>query len=381
MSYNIQREIYLLFLLQMINAATKDPVKSVNTSSDNKNKLSIDQLKGMENTSENRSILSEYSDDDLKNMQTEVIDSEDYEVAAIIRDVLNDKKAEWVETNSEVQKKLVKDQAKQDQENTKKQQEILDQRKKNKQEQSDQEKDLKAKLFEQNKEIDSLKEEINKLNKRLDLHVQENSNNLNEVLEAKKSWDSEKLEELLAENKRLREEKAAMKQEVLKYPPDKIQTLNTKRIKWRFISKKTIKTEEWSETTIKRPSVKRNKNIRSRRKLNQVVKAFNWFKKDSDNAVKYILTQERWNRVDHLSWADAIWQSINRFEYKFLHKLWFVMSKAKFEEKFSKQQAKIIGQFKTNINPAEWTKEFDTIKTLEAWMKYYKEDYMRKHYW
>jgi len=29
------------------------------------------------------------------------------------------------------------------------------------------------------------------------------------------------------------------------------------------------------------------------------------------------------------------------------------MSKAKFEEKFSKQQAKIIGQFKTNINPAE----------------------------
>jgi len=78
----------------MINAATKDPVKSVNTSSDNKNKLSIDQLKGMENTSENRSILSEYSDDDLKNMQTEVIDSEDYEVAAIIRDVLNDKKAE-----------------------------------------------------------------------------------------------------------------------------------------------------------------------------------------------------------------------------------------------------------------------------------------------
>jgi len=63
----------------------------------------------------------------------------------------------------------------------------LDQRKKNKQEQSDQEKDLKAKLFEQNKEIDSLKEEINKLNKRLDLHVQENSNNLNEVLEAKKS--------------------------------------------------------------------------------------------------------------------------------------------------------------------------------------------------
>ena len=77
--------------------------------------------------------------------------------------------------------------------------------------------------------------------------------------------------------------------------------MDTKLIKSRWISRKTIKTADGKETLTKRPSIKINKNRRSRRKLNQVVKSFNGFKKDSDSAVKYILTQERGSRIDHLT--------------------------------------------------------------------------------
>ena len=56
------------------------------------------------------------------------------------------------------------------------------------------------------------------------------------------------------------------------------------------------------------------------------------------------------------------------------------MSKAKFEEKFDAQQKKLINQFKNNINPKEDSPEDKVIKALEARMKYYKQEYMNKHY-
>jgi hypothetical protein len=56
------------------------------------------------------------------------------------------------------------------------------------------------------------------------------------------------------------------------------------------------------------------------------------------------------------------------------------MSKAKFEEKFDKQQKKIIENFKKDINSSSDSPEDKTIGALEARMKYYKQDYMNKHY-
>jgi hypothetical protein len=242
------------------------------------------------------------------------------------------------------------------------------------------------KVIEQKNKINpilkNLIEEIIKSHEEIRL---EQSQVLEDLKNAQKTWDPKRINnfkniirELERKNKEL---EAKYKKEEIKYPQEEISRLSTKRIKRRFIKLKTSKTAEGSETTIKRPSLKRNKNIRSRRKLNQVVKSFNEFKNNSDSAVKYILTQERQTRAEHILWGAKIDEAINRWRYDLLHKTWFVMSKAKFEEKFESQKKKIIGNFKENINPSEWSPEDTTIKALEKRMDYYKKSYMDKHYW
>ncbi len=397
--------------------------------------LSVDKLKILDPKKQTE-LLSDKDDDILNSLLEQSIVSQDFELAATIRDTLKNKVQQKTDENDEkIKQEMAENRNEQETQNSKKVEEL-----KKMLEQSDNkfeiwnkisytnsnsseivweliwdhdsdpaiaEWSIQIKLDWTEKKIaisksslesnDTFKviEQKNKLNPALkaliEWLIESHENNreetswlLKDLKEAKRKWDTKRIDNF----KRLLKEaqntakslQEKYKKETVRYPEDEIATMDTKLIKSRWISKKTIKTEDWRETTIKRPSLKINKNRRSRRKLNQVVKAFNGFKKESDSAVKYILTQERWNRLDNLIWSDAAGQSMNRWRYSLLHNSWFVMSKVKFEEKFDKQQKKIIDKFKNNINPSADSDEGKTIKALEDRMKYYKQDYLNKHY-
>lgn len=329
---------------------------------------------------EEKDILYELTDTHLKLLQKSAIEEEDYEKAAKIRDIFASRRLDKNFDKQDATKKLAEDELKRSEFKEKLGTE------KDLQSKQDENKisELTAQLNSADEKIWSLEEKLNKLLEAQKENREETSQNLEDVLEAKKSGDPESFNKFLTNLTELLKKKWMLnedsKKELLEYPENQISTMKTKLIKWRWLSKKTIKTADGKETTIKRPNVKINRHRRSRRKLNQVVKAFNWFKKDSDSAMKYILTQDRMGRVDTVTWMAAMSSAENRGRYNLMHKTWFVMSKAKFEEKFDKQQKKIIDQFKNNINPAEWSAEDTTIKWLEARMKRYKQEYMNKHY-
>ena len=63
---------------------------STTTANENK-ELSLDIFEWVENTTENRKNFLEISSDELKSLQAKAISDQNYEVAAIIRDVLKEK--------------------------------------------------------------------------------------------------------------------------------------------------------------------------------------------------------------------------------------------------------------------------------------------------
>jgi len=65
---------------------------ALNTITDLEGQLSLDAFKWLENIDDNRSKFLKYSVDELKNIQTDAIAQWEFEIAAFIRDVLNDKK-------------------------------------------------------------------------------------------------------------------------------------------------------------------------------------------------------------------------------------------------------------------------------------------------
>lgn len=345
------------------------------TSADNtqETKVSLDDML------KNAQDLKTRSNDELEWFLGDANKEKNYGAIAVLAKELDSR------PKIDISKKLAEDVIKTDEENAKIQQEIIDNKNKQKIQQSNEVESLKNQLNDNKEQIWSLKDTVESLIQEVNKNRQENTKLLEDLRDAKIEGNPEKtshLQKLLTElNQKNKVLETKYKQEEIKYPAQEIATLNTKRIKWRGITKKSINTTDGFQTTIKRPNVKINKNIRSRRKLNQVVKAFNSFQKDSDSAVKYILSQERYGRVDHITWVANMVQSINKWRYGALHKVWFVMSKAKFEEKFDQQQKKIIDQFKTNINPAVDSNEDKTIKALELRMKYYKQKYTQKHYW
>ena len=420
-------EGFIFYFILMTN------FNSANTTNVADNDLSIDNLKSL-TPEKQEALLSNKDDSILIALRDEAIASEHYEVAAIIRDTLKNKAQEKVDTeNKETQNEIETKRVETNKENQTKIESLKEMLEKvdndfeiwNKIEydnskwtkitaeivekdkdwdlpkewdivlkignnyrhmtQSTLENNSTFKVIDQkNKLKSSLKELIEGLLQSQEDIRKENSSLLEDLQDAQRKWDKKRIDnfknlikELENKNKDLKDR---YQKETIKYPADEIATMDTKLINWRWWSRKTIKTEDGYETLRKRPNVKRNKNIRSLRKLNQVVHALNNFKKDSDNAVDYILTEERGSRIDNLMWVDALWKAINRFQYKFLFKMWFVMSKSEFEEKFDAQQEKIIGKFKTNINPAKWSDVANKIEAIEKRFKRHKQEYTNKHY-
>jgi len=345
----------------------------------------VDKKDDIQDALKNASDLSKRSTEDLKSFFDEYKNWADFwAIATLATELASRQETESISVNKEVSQKLAADAIKQQEDTAKFQQEINKEKTEENKNKQDKLSDLTAKLKDSDEKIGSLEETINKLLEAQKENREKTSKSLDDVLNAKKWWDTESVKKLKEEIKQLIQDKKELekksKQDLLKYSSEEIATMKTKLIRWRWISRKTIKTEDGKETTIKRPNVKINKHRRSRRKLNQVVKAFNGFKQDSDSAVKYILTQERLGRMDNITWTEALMQSMNKGRYNVIYKLWFVMSKDKFEKKFDAQQKKIIDKFKNNINPEKDSPEDKTIKALEDRMARYKQSYMKKHY-
>ena len=344
-----------------------------------------DRQVSIEDALKNSWDLSTRSNEDLIWFLDEYTKEQKYwAMAALATELDSRSKKEMVDVDSDVQKKLAEDQLKQEASNKEFNSKLEEEKQQTNIANENKVAELTTQLNNADEKILSLEETVNKLLEAQKENRENTSQSLEDILNSKNSGDSETVNKLLEEIKKLNQDKKTLetksKEEILKYPQDQIATMKTKLIKWRWISRKTIKTADGKETIIKRPSIKINRHRRSRRKLNQVVKAFNGFKKDSDSAVKYILTQERSDRADTITWINSLIQLWNRWRYNLLRKRWFVMSESDFEEKFDKQKKKIIDKFKNNIKPEKDTAEDKTIKALEARMSRYKQDYMNKHY-
>ncbi|HKL44332.1 MAG TPA: hypothetical protein VJ892_03570 [Candidatus Absconditabacterales bacterium] len=325
------------------------------------NKISLEDIK------KNPNQISQLSYEDLKSFFDQEKDTDDYDlISSLSKELGSRKQKEEIQENPELQKKLAEDKIKQDQENAKKRQEMSDQRKKNKQEQSDQEKDLRSQLFERDKKINSLEEKIKAMKLKLTEITTRNSSNLNDVLEAKKSGNSEKLEELLAENKRLKEEKATMKQEVLKYPGGNIRTLRTRRITG-GITLNSSKTEKGRKVELNMNRLGLVKNLRTRRKLNKTIRKFNDIGSDPKKGVIYIMSK-----------ANKRQGGIIRSEFKKIWNTLTIRDKDKFDEIFNKQKKKFIDDLFGNMSGKLTVRDEKIKESISRRIDYYQKAYKRK---
>ena len=234
--------------------------------------------------------------------------------------------------------------------------------------------ELTAKLNNADEKIGSLEETVNKLLEAQKENREETSKNLEDILEAKKSGDLKSLNQFVAHLEELLTKKWMLKddskKETAKYPEEEIATLNTKRIKWRFINKKTIetvKTEDWSETVVRRPSLKINKTIRSRWKINKTIRKFNDIKDNPKEAVKYIMS-----KTNKRSW----WMITASFKKLYNHLT--IRDTGKFDEVFNKQKTKFIDDLFWNLEK-KWMTDKDelTKKSIIKRIDYYQKAYKK----
>ncbi len=332
----------------MTNKVAADTSKGVNNSSNSEDKFSLYQLKNMDNTIENRSKLSEHPDDDLENIKMEAIDSENYEVAAIIRDTLNDKKNKIQEENN----KEFKDN-------------LETNKKENKEEQHNEVEKLKAQLEEKDKKIDSFGKRLKEIEEKLEKNKSENTAKLDDLLKAKNSWDTEKVKKLEAEIKELKEDKANWKKETLKYPGWDLRTLRTKRIKG-WITFDSSKTEKGRKLEMNLNKLWLVKNLRSRRKLNKTIRKFNDIGNDPKKWIIYIMS-----KANKRQW----W--IVRSEFKKIWNTLTIRDADKFDEVFNKQKKKFIddlfGKIWTNADTRDTKIKESITKRIDYYQKAYKK--------
>ena len=201
---------------------------STTTANENK-ELSLDIFEWVENTTENRKNFLEISSDELKSLQAKAISDQNYEVAAIIRDVLKEKDSHEQESKNAEFKEELNTAKEEDREQNEKQ--IAN---------------LKQQLMSWNIDEATLKKTLNELIRSFEENEKRNreanSKLLEDIKKAKNSWNEQELKRLRWIIKNLALEKKALKDkfagELPEYDSAEIAKLKTKRIGFKLAWKR-----------------------------------------------------------------------------------------------------------------------------------------------
>jgi len=327
---------------------------STTTANENK-ELSLDIFEWVENTTENRKNFLEISSDELKSLQAKAISDQNYEVAAIIRDVLKEKDSHEQESKNAEFKEELNTAKEEDREQNEKQ--IAN---------------LKQQLMSWNIDEATLKKTLNELIRSFEENEKRNreanSKLLEDIKKAKNSWNEQELkrlrwqiDKLNSENKKLKDEFAG---ELPKYDSAEIAKLKTKRIGFKL----AWKTELDGQTVLTWPQLLLRRNIRSRNRINKTVKNLNSIWNDPKKWVSYIMTKaslSEWWRI--WSW------------YKNVKNFFTIRDTKTFDEVFNKHKKRFIDDLESKMDLNSMSDaDKKTISAIKARLDYYQKAYKRQ---
>ncbi len=327
---------------------------STTTANENK-ELSLDIFEWVENTTENRKNFLEISSDELKSLQAKAISDQNYEVAAIIRDVLKEKDSHEQESkNAEFKEELNKAKEEDREQNEK------------------QIANLKQQLMSWNIDEETLKKTLNELIRSFEENEKRNreanSKLLEDIKNAKNSWNEQELKRLRWIIKNLALEKKALKDkfagELPKYDSAEIAKLKTKRVGFKLAWKMKLD----GQTVLTWPQLLLRRNIRSRNRINKTVKNLNSIWNDPKKWVNYIMTKaslSEWWRI--WSW------------YKNMKNFFTIRDTNTFDKIFNEHKKKFIDDLESKMDLNSMSDaDKKTIAAIKARLDYYQKAYKRQ---
>lgn len=327
---------------------------SATTANENK-ELSLDIFEWVENTTENRKNFLEISSDELKSLQAKAISDKNYEVAAIIRDVLKEKDSHEQESKNAEFKEELNKAKEEDREQNKKQ--ITN---------------LKQQLMSWNIDEETLKKTLNELIRSFEENEKRNreanSKLLEDIKNAKNSWNEQELKRLRWQIEKLTLEKKALKDkfagELPKYDSAEISKLKTKRVEFKLAWKMKLD----GQTVLTWPQLLLRRNIRSRNRINKTVKNLNSIWNDPKKWVSYIMTKaslSEWWRI--WSW------------YKNMKNFFTIRDTNTFDKIFNEHKKKFIDDLESKMDLNSMSDaDKKTIAAIKARLDYYQKAYKRQ---
>lgn len=327
---------------------------SPTTANENK-ELSLDIFEWVENTTENRKNFLEISSDELKSLQAKAISDKNYEVAAIIRDVLKEKDSHEQESKNAEFKEELNKAKEEDREQNKKQ--ITN---------------LKQQLMSWNIDEETLKKTLNELIRSFEENEKRNreanSKLLEDIKNAKNSWNEQELKRLRWQIEKLTLEKKALKDkfagELPKYDSAEISKLKTKRVEFKLAWKMKLD----GQTVLTWPQLLLRRNIRSRNRINKTVKNLNSIWNDPKKWVSYIMTKaslSEWWRI--WSW------------YKNMKNFFTIRDTNTFDKIFNEHKKKFIDDLESKMDLNSMSDaDKKTIAAIKARLDYYQKAYKRQ---
>ncbi|HOG15048.1 MAG TPA: hypothetical protein PK674_00480 [Candidatus Absconditabacterales bacterium] len=327
---------------------------STTTANENK-ELSLDIFEGVENTTENRKNFLEISSDELKSLQAKAISDQNYEVAAIIRDVLKEKDSHEQESkNAEFKEELNKAKEEDREQNEK------------------QIANLKQQLMSGNIDEETLKKTLNELIRSFEENEKRNreanSKLLEDIKNAKNSGNEQELKRLRGIIKNLALEKKALKDkfagELPKYDSAEIAKLKTKRVGFKLAGKMKLD----GQTVLTGPQLLLRRNIRSRNRINKTVKNLNSIGNDPKKGVNYIMTKASLSEGGRIgSW------------YKNMKNFFTIRDTNTFDKIFNEHKKKFIDDLESKMDLNSMSDaDKKTIAAIKARLDYYQKAYKRQ---
>lgn len=238
--------------------------------------------------------------------------------------------------------------------------------------------DLMNQLNDTQEEMKSLSSFVKELYEKLDENREQNSKILEEIKENKKNPnvnnDILKWYKILLSKLRQarRDAKKKAKEDIKKYPPDEIATLDNWLLRWGLsniwvmsIRKGIGISYNWEKISLR---------SRTRRKLNKTIKKLNDIKDDPKRWVKYIMSKTR------KRWGGKIGAWIKRW-YNSLT----IKDTDKFDKVFNEQKKFFIDDLEEKIKANYKTKseyensnDYKSIKAIKNRVEYYQDAYKRK---
>lgn len=270
---------------------------------------------------------------------------------------------------------LIEKKLNQEEENSRKEKEQVEEIQNDKLEQKEadlqQVDELKKLLAEKDEKIDAMQNDINSLREQLKELSDKNHDTLESLREAKKSQDQETIKRQREMILKLIQEKRALRDkyawELPKYEWN-INTLETKRIELKLFGNNSV---DWQKV-ITWPQLRFRQNLRSRKRINTTVRRLNEIWNDPKKWVNFVLT--RTFGYDPLSISWKVWTG-----FKNMRKFFKIRDVKAFDEMYNKQKKYFIENLESKM-AANSMSENDkkVIAAIKNRLDYYQAAYKRQ---